>query len=74
MNKNKLKNLSVCDRRDLYLHYYRLLNNFYVKKSISERHYQQIRTRCKRLKSVMSKEEIISIIRRLRYLGYLYNE
>lgn len=64
--------MSVGDRRDLYLHYYRLLNHFYVENSISERHYQQIRTRCKRLKSVMSKEEIISILRRLRYLGYLY--
>ena len=47
MNKNKLKDLSAGDRRDLYLHYFRLLNNFYVH---------------------------ISVIRRLRYLGYLYNE
>jgi hypothetical protein len=66
MNKIKLKKLSADARKDLYIHYFLLFNDFYIDlNTLSERkvlrHYQQIRTRFKRLKSVMSKEEIDKI-------------
>lgn len=63
MNKNKLKALSVAARRELYVHYVMLFNDFYKHRDIIHerivfRHYQQIRVRFKRLKSVMSNDEI----------------
>lgn len=66
MNKNKLKSLSVAARRKLYVHYVMLFNDFYKHRDILQerivfRHYQQIRVRFKRLKSVMTQEEIEKI-------------
>lgn len=66
MNKNKLKTLSVAARRELYIHYVMLFNDFYKRHDLLQertvfRHYQQIRVRFKRLKSVMSNEEIQQI-------------
>lgn len=68
MNKRKLKSLSVEERRVLYIKYVMLFNYFYYNKSrnfseerIVFRHYQQVKTRFKRLKSVMKKEEIENI-------------
>ena len=68
MNKKKLKTLTEEERRVLYVKYVMLFNDFYHKKSrnfseerIVFRHYQQVKTRFKRLKSVMKKEEIEKI-------------
>ena len=66
MNKIKLKSLSVAARRKLYVHYVMLFNEFYKHHDLLHertvfRHYQQIRTRFKRLRSVMSQEEIDKI-------------
>lgn len=68
MNKIKLKKLSVEERRVLYIKYVMLFNDFYHKKArdlieerIIFRHYQQLKIRFKRLKSVMTKEEIENI-------------
>lgn len=66
MNKNKLKALSVAARRELYVHYVMLFNDFYkhhalLQERIVFRHYQQIRVRFKRLRSVMTIEEIEKI-------------
>ena len=63
MNKTKLKALSVAARRKLYIHYVMLFNDFFQHRDIQQertvfRHYQQIRVRFKRLKSVMSDDEI----------------
>lgn len=66
MNKFKLKSLTVEDRRLLYVKYVMLFNDFYKRHDLLQertvfRHYQQIRVRFKRLKSVMSNEEIQQI-------------
>ena len=66
MNKNKLKALSVAARRKLYVHYVMLFNDFYKHHDLLQertvfRHYQQIRVRFKRLRSVMTIEEIEKI-------------
>lgn len=68
MNKQKLKSLTAEERRLLYIKYVMLFNDFYQKKSrdfleerIVFRHYQQVKTRFKRLKSVMTQEEIEKI-------------
>ena len=66
MNKIKLKSLSVAARRKLYVHYVMLFNDFYkhhvlLQERIVFRHYQQIRVRFKRLRSVMSNDEIQQI-------------
>lgn len=65
MNKIKLKSLTEEERRLLYIKYVMLFNDFYhnkardlIEERIIFRHYQQVRTRFKRLKSVMTKEEI----------------
>lgn len=66
MNKRKLQSLSSDERKDLYIKYVMLFNDFYsahdlLTERMVFRHYQQVRTRFKRLKSVMSKEEIDKI-------------
>lgn len=68
MNKIKLKKLSVEERRVLYIKYVMLFNDFYHKKAhdlieerIIFRHCYQLKIRFKRLKSVMTKEEIENI-------------
>lgn len=66
MNKNKLKALSVDARRKLYVHYVMLFNDFYKHHDLLQertvfRHYQQIRVRFKRLRSVMTTDEIEKI-------------
>lgn len=66
MNKIKLKKLSADDRRKLYIHYVMLFNDFYKERFIVHgivcfRHYDQLKVRFKRLKSVMSQEEIQQI-------------
>ena len=66
MNKNKLKALSVAARRELYVHYVMLFNDFYKRHDLLQertvfRHYQQIRVRFKRLRSVMTTDEIEKI-------------
>ena len=63
MNKIKLKKLSADARKDLYIKYVMLFNDFYsahdlLTERMVFRRYQQVRTRFKRLKSVMTKEEI----------------
>lgn len=66
MNKRKLKSLSVEERRVLYVKYVMLFNDYYEEIFIMHnraffRHYEQVKVRFKRLKSVMTKEEIENI-------------
>ena len=66
MNKFKLQSLTEEERRVLYVKYVMLFNDFYKHRDILHerkvfRHYQQIRVRFKRLRSVMSQEEIEKI-------------
>lgn len=66
MNKFKLKSLTAEERRLLYIKYVMLFNDFYKERFIVHdrvcfRHYDQLKVRFKRLKSVMSQEEIEKI-------------